>query len=241
MRILVSATLYVLVVLQGANGLTFSPGYTTAAECVQQYKGPNVACFNYDPEGASWTAFFKLPDGGFRVVRRIPNEGECRRYIDAFKSDIPAACRQLAQPDTCNVACIKSLELPPPAAKPGEPDPTPPPPVPQAAPPDPASLNTKPSDIQVGGKQYTKVAGLTWIEKQPPNSFADVSVGPNDLQSKNQPSSLPQTARAEAPKKRVVAAQGPHYYDRAPQPLQAFIDTVMLPFDFLSYPGRRDW
>ena len=44
---------------------------------------------------------------------------------------------------------------------------------------------------------------------------------------------------AEAPKKRVVVA--PHYYDRAPQPLQAFIDTVMLPFDFLSYPGRRDW
>ena len=43
-----SATLYVLVVLQGANGLTFSPGYTTAAECLQQYKGPNVACFAYD-------------------------------------------------------------------------------------------------------------------------------------------------------------------------------------------------
>ena len=37
-----SATLYALVVLQGANGLTFSPGYTTAAECMQQYKGPNV-------------------------------------------------------------------------------------------------------------------------------------------------------------------------------------------------------
>ena len=37
-----STTLFVLVVLQGANGLTFSPGYTTAAECVQQYKGPNV-------------------------------------------------------------------------------------------------------------------------------------------------------------------------------------------------------
>jgi hypothetical protein len=35
-----STTLFVLVVLQG--GLTFSPGYTTAAECVQQYKGPNV-------------------------------------------------------------------------------------------------------------------------------------------------------------------------------------------------------
>ena len=109
-----STTLFVLVVLHGANGLTFSPGYTTAAECMQQYKGPNVACFNYDPGGTSWTAFFKLPDGAFRVVRRIPNEGECRRYIDAFKSDIPAACRQLAQPDTCNVACIKPLEPPPP-------------------------------------------------------------------------------------------------------------------------------
>ena len=147
-----STTLFVLVVLQGANGLTFSPGYTTAAECVQQYKGPNVACFNYDPEGTSWTAFFKLPDGAFRVVRRIPNESECRRYIDAFKSDIPAACRQLAQPDTCNVACVAPVPAPPPAAKPVEPDPTP-------APPDPASI--APSDIQVGGKQYTKVAGLT--------------------------------------------------------------------------------
>src|SRR6478672_1354091 len=228
-----SQVLYALVILQGSSGLTFSPGYTTAAECMQHYKGPNVACFNYDPGGTSWTAFFKLPDGAFRVVRRIPNEGECRRYIDAFKSDIPAACRQLAQPDTCNVACIKPLE-PPPVAKP----------VPQAPPehtapkPDPASIEPKPSDIQVGGKQYTKVAGLTWVESgQSTNSsqssaFADVSVGPTELQSKDKPS-LPKTAE----KKRVA----PHYYDRAPQPLQAFIDTVMLPFDFLSYPGRRDW
>ena len=63
-------------------------------------------------------------------------------------------------------------------------------------------------------------------------------MGPNDLQSKDQPSPL-KTAEAPKAPKRVV--QGPHYYDCAPQPLQAFIDTVMLPFDFLSYPGRRDW
>ena len=44
-----SATLYALVVLQGTT-LNFSPGYTTAAECLQQYKGPYVACFAYDPE-----------------------------------------------------------------------------------------------------------------------------------------------------------------------------------------------
>ena len=56
--------------------------------------------------------------------------------------------------------------------------------------PHPASkLETKPSDIQVGGKQYTKVAGLTWVEREStkPDLFADVSVGPNDLQSKDQP------------------------------------------------------
>ena len=52
-----------------------------------------------------------------------------------------------------------------------EPDPTPPPPVPP--PPDPASLNPKPSDIQVGGKQYTKVAGLTWVKSTKPDLFAD--------------------------------------------------------------------
>ena len=37
-----STTLFVLVVLQGTT-LTFSPGYTTAAECLQQYKGPYVS------------------------------------------------------------------------------------------------------------------------------------------------------------------------------------------------------
>jgi uncharacterized protein YbdZ (MbtH family) len=232
------STLFALVILQGTS-LTFSPGYTTAAECLQQYK----ACFAYDAGLSTWTAFFKLPEGGFRTVGKNASEDECRRYIGAFKDGIPTACRQLAHPEPCPVAC--TAPMPPPAAKPvpqaPEPDPKP----------DPASIETKPSDIQVGGKQYTKVAGLTWVEREStkpdssplrPSAFADVSVGPNDLQSKDQPSSLPPKT-AEAPKapKRVVVAQGPHYYDRAPQPLQAFIDTVMLPFDFLSYPGRRDW
>ena len=42
-----SQILYALVVLQG-TALSFSPGYTSASECLQQYKGPNVACFAYD-------------------------------------------------------------------------------------------------------------------------------------------------------------------------------------------------
>jgi hypothetical protein len=236
-----SQVLYALVILQGTSGLAFEPGYTSATECIQQYKGPFVACFAYDPSLSTWTAFFKLPEGGFRTVGKIASEDECKRYIGAFKDGIPTACRQLAMPVTCNVACVAPVPAPPPAAKPVEPDPKP----------DPASIDTKPSvpqalpeHIQVGGKQYTKVAGLTSVEREAtkPDSFADVSVGPNDLQSKDQPSPLPPKT-AEAPKapKRVVVAQGPHYYDRAPQPMQALIDTVMLPFDFLSYPGRRDW
>jgi hypothetical protein len=216
-----SSTLFALVILQGTSGLAFESGYTSKEQCLSVYRGPSVSCFQYDPEGVTWTAFFKTPAGGFGSVWRFPNESTCQNYIGALRSDVPSACRQLAHPEPCPVAC-KLPETP--AAKPPEPDPKP----------DPASIETKPSDIQVGGKQYTKVAGLAWVESTKPDSFADVSVGPNDLQSKDQPLKV-QTA--EAPKKRV----GPHYYDRAPQPLQAFIDVVMLPFDFLSYPGRRDW
>jgi hypothetical protein len=90
-----SVTLYVLVVLQG-NTLTFSPGFVSVQECVAQYKGPNVACFNYDPGGASWSAFFRLADGSLRRVFGINSEAECQRYIGAFKDEVPKACRQLA-------------------------------------------------------------------------------------------------------------------------------------------------
>ena len=216
-------------------------------------QGANVACFAYDAGLSTWTAFFKLPEGGFRTVGKIASEDECKRYIGAFKDGIPTACRQLAMPVTCNVACV--TPMPPPSRPPEvtpqavpEPDPKPAPPDPAASKPSymdatkrPATAMLQRSDhvIQVDGRQYTKVAGLTWVEREStrPDLFADVSVGPNDLQSKDQPSPL---KTAEAPKKRVVVA--PHYYYyRAPRPLQALIDTVMLPFDFLSYPGRRDW
>ena len=60
-----------------------APGYTTAAECLQQYKGPYVACFAYDPNLTTWSAFFKLPGGGFRRVYGINSEDECKRYIGA--------------------------------------------------------------------------------------------------------------------------------------------------------------
>jgi hypothetical protein len=114
-----STTLFALVILQGTS-LSFSPGYTSAAECLQQYKGPFVSCFAYDPDSTTWTAFFQLPDGSFRTVGKIRGEAECKRYIGAFKDGIPVACRQLAIPTTCNVACVKPIEPspPPPAVKP---------------------------------------------------------------------------------------------------------------------------
>ena len=155
-----SATLFVLVVLQGTT-LSFSPGYTTAAECQQQYKGPKVACFAYDAGLSTWTAFFKLPEGGFRTVGKIASEDECNRYIGAFKDGIPTACRQLAMPNSCNVACVAPVQPPAIPPKPPEVSPDPASLRDEVTPPGPAGINT---NIQVGGKQYTKVAGLTWVE-----------------------------------------------------------------------------
>ena len=65
---------------------------------------------------STWTAFFKLPEGGFRTSGKIASEDECKRYIGAFKDGIPTACRQLAMPVTCNVACVAPVPAPPPAA-----------------------------------------------------------------------------------------------------------------------------
>ena len=72
---------------------------------------------------STWTAFFKLPDGGFGSVGKISKERTCQNYIGAFKDGIPTACRQLAMPSTCSVACVAPVPAPPPAAKPVEPDP----------------------------------------------------------------------------------------------------------------------
>ena len=161
-----STTLFVLVVLQGANGLTFSPGYTTAAECMQQYRGPNVACFAYDPSLTTWTAFFNLPAGGFRTVGRINSEDECKRYIGAFKDDVPAACRQLAIPATCSTAC-----------RPAEPPPVNPPP------PDPASIRPdakETSAVQLAGGRYEDA--FRWVEdhsvKDADKPFIDPRIEP---------------------------------------------------------------
>ena len=78
--------------------------------------------------------------------------------------------------------------------------------------------------MQVGGKHYTRVAGLTWIEKEhPPDSFADVSVGPTELQ-KDKPTPLP-------PKVRTAAHRQPQQFD----PVGAFIGLVTAPIRFADW------
>ena len=194
-----SATLYAL-----ASTLTFSPGYTTAAECLRQSEGACVSCFPYDPERTAWTAFFlKTPGSGFGSIWNFPNESvlpELRRRVKArCPGRLPATSpaqilsRLLRSARAASGACAIIPPKPPEVTPPPEPDPKP----------DPASIETKPSDIQVGCKQYTKVAGLTWVEREStkPDSFADVSVGPNDLQeSKDKPTPLAERPAALPPK-----------------------------------------
>jgi hypothetical protein len=153
-----SSTLYALIIAQGAS-LSFAPGYTSLAECAQQYRGPNVGCFEYNPDGLTWTAFFKLGDGELRRVGKIPSEGECQRYIAAFKPDVPAACRQLASPDTCSVTCRAP-----------EPPPLPPKPEPPLQKPDhyPPPANTEPP-------------------RELPIAFRGVTVGPTPLRDIDKP------------------------------------------------------
>ena len=201
-----SATLYALVILQGTT-LTFEPGYPTAAECTQ-HKGGYVSCFAYDPSLSTWTAFFRLPEGGFRTVGKIlartsvnvtsarlrtispPLAGSCLcpSLVIMLPAWRPCSLRPLRdQSRRRRNPCHQSRNPIPPAL--------------------PRLTEAKPSDIQVGGKQYTKVAGLTWVESKP-DSFADVSVGPNDLQSKDRPAPLPpKTAERKRTTKRQVCTK----------------------------------
>ena len=64
-------------------------------------------------------------------------------------------------PNSCNVACVAPVQPPAIPPKPPEVSPDPASLRDEVTPPGPAGINT---NIQVGGKQYTKVTGLTWVE-----------------------------------------------------------------------------
>ena len=122
-----SATLYALVIWQGASGLAFQPGYTSKEECQAVYQGPHVICWQYDPSITTWTAFFRTTEGpaspkGFGAVWRFPNESICRDYINALKPEAFGACRQLPHPEPCPVSCRAPEPAPPPPAAKPEPE-----------------------------------------------------------------------------------------------------------------------
>jgi hypothetical protein len=144
-----SATLYALVVLQGTT-FSFDPGYTSKAECEAQYKGGHVLCYPYDPQGTSWSIFFRLsPVGGVSAGKGFPNKDTCELYAGALKEGVPTACRQLAYPTTCTpVACVAPAQPPaPPPAKPEAPKP-------DSNQPPAASMSVGPTALKDADKPY---------------------------------------------------------------------------------------
>jgi hypothetical protein len=93
-----SATLYALVVLQGTT-FSFDPGYTSKAECEAQYKGGHVLCYPYDPQGTSWSIFFRLsPVGGVSAGKGFPNKDTCELYAGALRKASPPPAGSLLTP-----------------------------------------------------------------------------------------------------------------------------------------------
>ena len=120
------------------------------------------------------------------------------------------------------------------------------PPKPPEPKPDPASFENQtacPNNIQVGGKQYTKVAGLTWVEISrsgcsTPQSGLRHSLmfrwGRPSFRAKIAPPHCHLRLRSPQPTAQAPRRYVPKQYAQHPEPLKALIDVVMLPWDFLS-------
>ena len=86
------------------------------------------------------------------------------------------------------------------------------------------------STIQLAGGHYE--AGFKWIEELPKAATA--------IKETDKPFIEPRVEPA-ARQLRTAAPKPPTQTRQPPEPFSALIDVVMLPFDFLSYPARRDW
>ena len=114
-----SATLYALVVLQG-TGLSFSPGYTSAAECLQQYKGPYVSCFAYDPSLSTWTASLNFRRAGSGQLARLPARTSATDTSVHLRTASPPLAGSWLCPSLVTLPALPRARLAP-AAKPVEP------------------------------------------------------------------------------------------------------------------------
>jgi hypothetical protein len=240
-----SATLYALVIWQGASGLAFQPGYTSKEECQAVYQGPHVICWQYDPSITTWTAFFRTTEGpasprGFGAVWRFPNESICRDYINALKPEAFGACRQLPHPEPCPVSCRAPEPAPPPPAAKPEPEKLNPAALgltpegkirtaSDAPRPETAVIVSRASTIQLAGGHYEP--GFKWIEELPKAATA--------IKEADKPFIEPRVDPA-ARQLRTAAPKPPAQTQQPPEPFKALVDVVMLPFDFLIYPMRRE-
>ena len=185
---------------------------------------------------------FLGPPKALGAVWRFPNESICRDYINALKPEAFGACRQLPHPEPCPVSCRAPEPAPPPPAAKPEPD----------IKSDPAALTyrtgqecetgrsqqqctrwrleaattqraiatTQPA-IQLAGGHYE--AGFRWVEDEDSIKAADKPyIEPRVVQE-------PRKTRTAAPPTQTL-----------PEPFKALVDVVMLPFDFLTYPMRRE-
>jgi hypothetical protein len=93
--------------------------------------------------------------------------------------------------------------------------------------PETAVIVSRASTIQLADGHYEP--GFKWIE--------DLRKAATAIKEADKPYLEP---RVE-PAARQLRTAAPRPSAQKPEPFKALIDVVMLPFDFLTYPGRRDW
>ena len=103
-------------------------------------------------------------------------------------------------------------------------------PGPKAPRPETAVIVSRASTIQLADGHYEP--GFKWVDDLPKAATAIKEADKPYLEPRVEPAA--RQLRTAAPRP-LAQTQQP------PEPFKALIDVVMLPFDFLSYPGRRDW
>jgi hypothetical protein len=93
---------------------------------------------------------------------------------------------------------------------------------------DTAIVAQRASVIQLADGHYEP--GFEWIEELPKAATA--------IKDADKPHLEPRVVQEPAARHAQRPAAHPRMSD---EPFKALIDVVMLPFDFLSYPARRDW
>jgi hypothetical protein len=98
--------------------------------------------------------------------------------------------------------------------------------------------------VQLAGGHYS-MPGFVWVSddikvRGKPYMRAGLVRAPVEEKSV-----APVAGEPAAPKPAVAQRNSPTQtrqpYAQPPEPFKALIEVVMLPFDFLSYPARRDW